>query len=255
MEDKITVYIIESLHEGDLHTGENLHDYLRQKGVDYPDYCFVSKYTSLFDKESFLMALQIIAGNVEENNEIPILQIECHGDREYLLLSSNEHVKWVELFNSIREINVKSNNRLLVNLSMCNGEAVITEINPKKRAPFRAVIGPEGETNALKLQNAWIKFYDDYYNALKKHNDFYLWEIASSCGLLYFNQEFIFDVHFDTPNIFPQIFKRWIYQELYEWYQKEGPLMLDVDAYIKWKERKLRKILESYKPFYCFEEA
>ncbi|UKK47846.1 hypothetical protein L6475_11580 [Prevotella sp. E9-3] len=253
--EEITVYIIESLHEGDLHTGENLHDYLRQKGVDYHDYCFVSKYLSLFDKESFLMALQVIAENVEKYNEIPILQIECHGDREYLLLSSNEHVEWVELFDSIRVINEKSRNRLLLNLSMCNGEAVITEIDPKERAPFRAVIGPEGEAKAIDLQNAWIKLYSNYYSALKKNEDFYLWKIASSCGLLYFNQEFIFDAHFDTPNLFPGIFKRWIYQELAEWYRKEGPLMLDVDMYIKWKEKELRKVFDSYRPYYCFEDT
>lgn len=253
--ESFTVYIIESLHEGDMRTGSNLHDVLRQKSVDYPDFCFTSQYVSIFDKKSFIAKLQEIANDIDKYNKIPILQIECHGDRKYLLLSSNEHVEWVELFNSIRVINEKSRNNLLLNLSMCNGEAVIKEIDPKKRAPFRAVIGPEGEAKAFDLQNAWIKFYDSYYSAMKNHEDFYLWRIASSCDLLYFNQEFIFDAHFDTPNLFPEIFKRWIYQELFEWYKKEGPLMLDVDMYIKWKEKELRKIFDRYRPYYCFEDT
>ena len=158
------MYIIESLHEGDMRTGENLHDAFRQMCVDYPDFCFTSQYISIFDKDSFLTIMQDIADDVDRNNKITILQIECHGDREYLLLSSNEHVEWVELFNSIRIINEKSKNHLLLNLSMCNGEAVITEIDPKERAPFRAVIGPEGKAKVIDLQNAWIKLNSNNYS-------------------------------------------------------------------------------------------
>ena len=67
-----TVYIIESLHEGDMRTGENLHDILRQKNIDYPDYYFTSQYVSIFDKDSFLVKLQEIAYEVEKLNRIPI---------------------------------------------------------------------------------------------------------------------------------------------------------------------------------------
>ena len=37
--NRFKVYIIESL-EGDMHTGQNLYDYLRQRNVDYTDYMF-----------------------------------------------------------------------------------------------------------------------------------------------------------------------------------------------------------------------
>ena len=72
----------------------------------------------------------------------------------------------------IRPINITAHNSLLLNLSMCNGNAVIREIDPKKRAPFRAVVGPLGEIHAMLLQESWEKFYDDYYNGIKSKTDF-----------------------------------------------------------------------------------
>ena len=41
--NRFKVYIIESL-EGDMHTGQNLYDYLRQRNVDYTDYMFDAMY-------------------------------------------------------------------------------------------------------------------------------------------------------------------------------------------------------------------
>ena len=70
--EKFTMYIIESLHEGDMRTGENLHDAFRQMCVDYPDFCFTSQYISIFDKDSFLTIKQDIADDVDRNNKMTI---------------------------------------------------------------------------------------------------------------------------------------------------------------------------------------
>jgi len=139
-------FIIESL-AGDMHTGQNLYDYLRQRSVDYADYMFDATYLSVYDKETLHETMRNIGNEVEANNDIPIIQIEWHGDPDYILLSSKEHVGWIELFDLTRPVNIVAHNSLLLNLSMCNGNAVIKEIDPKNRAPFRAVIGPLGEVN------------------------------------------------------------------------------------------------------------
>ena len=249
--NRFKVYIIESL-EGDMHTGQNLYDYLRQMSVDYADYMFDAMYLSVYDKETLHETMRKIANEVDINNDIPIIQIECHGDPDYILLSSKEHIGWIELFDLTRPINIAAHNSLLLNLSMCNGNAVIKEIDPMNRAPFRAVIGPLGEVKAMSLQESWEKFYDGYYNGVKSNQDFRLFELASDCSLIYYNQEFIFDSHLDTPTLFPEIFDYWMKKEIADMYRKGGPLMLDPDAYKIYRTKQFKKYFDKYKPYYCF---
>ena len=251
--NRFKVYIIESLHEGDMHTGQNLYDYLRQRSVDYSDYMFEATYLSVYDREELLETFREISNDVEANNDVPIVQIECHGDINYILLSSNEHIGWIELFDLTRPVNIVSHNSLLLNLSMCNGHAVIQEIDPKKRAPFRAVVGPFEEKKATSLQESWEKFYDRYYIGIKNNQEFWLHELASDCGLIYYNQEFIFDSHLDTPNLFPEIFDYWMKKEIADMYMKEGPLMLDSNAYKIYRARQFKKYFDEFRPYYCFQ--
>lgn len=107
--NRFKVYIIESL-EGDMHTGQNLYDYLRQRNVDYTDYMFDAMYISVYDREALHKTLRMIAEEVDTNNYIPITQIECHGDPDYILLSSKDHVGWFELFDLTRPINIAAHN-------------------------------------------------------------------------------------------------------------------------------------------------
>lgn len=250
--NRFKVYIIESL-EGDMHTGQNLYDYLRQRNVDYTDYMFDAMYISVYDREALHKTLRKIANEVDVNNDIPIIQIECHGDPDYILLSSKEHVGWIELFDLTRPVNIAAHNSLLLNLSMCNGNAVIKEIDPKNRAPFRAVVGPLGEIKAFSLQESWESFYEGYYNGIKNNKEFRLHDLASDCGLIYYNQEFIFDSHLDTPNLFPEIFDYWMKKEIASMYRREGPLMLDPNAYKIYRARQFKKFFDEFKPYYSFQ--
>lgn len=252
--NRFKVYIIESPHEGDMHTGQNLYDYLRQKSVDYSDYMFETTYYTVNDREAQNETFREIANDVDTNNDVPIIQIECHGDINYILLSSNEHVDWIELFNLTRPVNTVSHNLLLLNLSMCNGHAVIRKIDPKNRAPFRAVVGPFGEIKAISLQESWERFYDGYYIGIKNNKELRLHELASDCGLIYYNQEFIFDSHLDTPNLFPEIFDYWMKKEIADMYRKEGTLMLDPNAYKMYRARQFKKYFDEFRAYYCFLE-
>ena len=252
--DRFKVYIIESPHPGDMHTGQNLYDYLRQRSVDYTDFIFEATYLSVDAREALHTTFREIANDVNAKNDIPIIQIECHGDMDYILLSSNEHIGWLELFDLTRPVNIASHNSLLLNLSMCNGHAVIREIDPKKRAPFRAVVGPLGEIKAMPLQESWEKFYDGYYFGMKNNSEFRLHELASDCDLICYNQEFIFDSHFDTPNLFPEIFDYWMKKEIADMYRREGLLMLDTNAYKIYRSRQFKKYFDRFRPYYCFSE-
>ena len=256
--DGFTIYILESLHEGDQRTGDNLRDDLRQYQYDNIEFPLNYEYHVIDDETALRAMLSAIEQVTSSTNNVPIIQLECHGNIDGIELSSYQHIRWIDFFDLIRPINIASLNLLLLNLSMCYSESIIRSIDPRKRAPFRAMAGPIGKAYPIPLQNSWNNFYKKYCDSmLKRENneDKGICAIAQSCNLIYYEQEFIFDVHYDTPNLFPELFEQWTNDELTQMYNEEGPLMLDVAMYKKWKTNKLKKIYDSYKAFYCFYDV
>ena len=213
--NSIKVYIIESLKDCDIRTGENLKDNLRQIWYDQS---FLSDFDCLYipvENESDLVcALSSIEKEVKENDKFPILQLECHGsdDKLGIALKSNDLIKWKSLFEFLRPINIAASNFLLVNLSMCNGDAVIRYIDPTKRAPFRAVTCSSGKVLPNFLENAWHRFYCYLVNSFQE--DYGLSKNAKNSNVLYFPQELIFDSYFDLANKDPELFNTLVKKEL-----------------------------------------
>lgn len=251
--DGIKVFIIESLRNGDKKTGEDLKDNLRQIWYDQnliPD--FDCQYTHVHDTNDLICTIKDIEKQVTTSNKLPILQIECHGSSNGLQLGSMEMVTWKELFNYIRPINIASYNLLMLNLSMCNGETVIRYIDPTQRAPFRAVTGPIGEVLPEVLEKAWLFFYENYMKSLTE--DYGLYKLAQSSGLIYYTQEFIFDAYYDLANQNPELFEALRKKELYEMYVAEGPLLIDPKVHSLWVAKKQAKIKEKYRSMFCYDD-
>lgn len=251
--DGIKVYIIESLHKEDKRTGEDLKDNLRQIWYDQSLLSdFDCQYNYVHDVAEFMCVTENIEKQVQSNNKLPIIQIECHGSSDGLQLESFEMVLWKDLFSYLRPINIASFNLLLLNLSMCNGETVIRYIDPTQRSPFRAVVGPIGEVKPDALEKAWLNFYENYMNSLKE--DYGLHKLALSSSLIYYTQEFIFDAYFDLANQNPELFEFLRKKELYEMFLAEGPLFIDPKIHSLWVAKEQAKIKEKYRSLFCFDD-
>lgn len=251
--DGIKVYIIESLSNKDKRTGEDLKDNLRQIWYDQGLLSdFECQYNYVHDVAEFMCAIDEIEKQVEANNKLPILQIECHGSSDGLQLESSEMVIWKDLFSYIRPVNIASYNLLLLNLSMCNGETVIRYIDPTQRAPFRAVTGPIGEVKPIALEKVWLNFYENYMNSMKE--DYGLNKLSQSSGLIYYTQEFIFDTYYDLANQDPELFDFLRKKELYEMFLAEGPLFIDPKMHSLWVAKEQAKIKEKYRSLFCFDD-
>lgn len=250
--DGLKVYILESLRPEDKRTGEDLRDNLRQIWYNQRLYDFDCQYYLISNRNEFSMQMADIEKQVLEKNKLPIIQLECHGSSEGICLSSDEKVCWKDLFDRLRPINIASWNFLLLNLSMCNGETVIRYIDPKQRAPFRAVTGSEGEVFPDFLENAWTTFYTKMTDSFLE--DYGLHKLAQMSGLVYYSQEFIFDAHFDLANMDPELFIALRSQEMYEMYKIGGPLAMNPEVYRRWIAKQQGKIKEKYKSLFCFED-
>lgn len=100
--NKCVVYIIESLPNGDLKTGCNLYEKLRQEWLFNDDYNSV--YEEVYSKEELKRLLLNISEQVKskDNHNFYILHFETHGSEKGMWLSSGEMIAWIELFTMIR---------------------------------------------------------------------------------------------------------------------------------------------------------
>lgn len=161
---KYTIVIVQSLKEDDLKTGKLLYDNLSSSlPIKYPD-TFV-KFYDVKNKKEFAAIFHKIYNEIEEG-EIITLQIEAHGCEEGVGLASDELVTWEQLFGIIRPINVKMLNLLMVCMSMCYGGALISHLEPEKRAPYRAFIGTGSKIKAEVLLDGFTAFYEKYHHLL-----------------------------------------------------------------------------------------
>lgn len=250
--DGIKVFIIESLHENDKRTGEDLKDNLRQIWYDQELSEFEYQYNYISNNKELSCVFVEIEKQVSTNNKFPIVQIECHGFQEGIELESKETVSWKDLFDYLRPINVASYNCLFLNLSMCFGEAVIRYIDPTKRAPFRGVAGPVGKVLPATLEKAWFYFYENYYGALKQ--DYGLQNLALSSGLNYYSQDLIFDCHYDLANKDPELFEILRKNERKDLFLKEGIIAMNPQIHSSWVAREQAKIKTKYRAYFCFED-
>ena len=158
------IVVIQSLYPNDVKTGENLyHDVLQ-----YKEYHKRESFSSFYDVNSskeFRLAVQGIEKSILEG-DILTLQIETHGCDEGIGLNNGEILKWKDFYNIIRPLNIKTGHLLFVVMAMCKSIAMISAINPEKRAPYRAFICTTRKVTSDEIYRGFLAFYDKYFNLL-----------------------------------------------------------------------------------------
>ena len=158
------IIVIQSLKKDDLKTGEILYnDILRYKPVVNQD--VYVKYYSISTRDEFKELLERIKEDIPSNHTLT-LHFETHGCIDGIGLESNELITWEELFSLLRPINIKLSNLLMVIMSMCQGAAISSHLEPNLRCPFRAFVGFEKDMKANDLLEAYSVFYESYNNML-----------------------------------------------------------------------------------------
>ena len=158
------IVVIQSLNPNDYKTGEILyHDVLQ-----YKEYHKGESFTSFYDVNSsdeFRLAVQTIEDSLSEG-DILTLQIETHGCDDGIWLNNGDILKWKEFYDIIRPLNIKTGHLLFVVMAMCKSIAMISAINPEKRAPYRAFICTTRVVTSNEIYRGFLAFYEKYFNML-----------------------------------------------------------------------------------------
>jgi len=158
------IIVIQSLKIDDRKTGEELYnDIIKYKSLVNDE--IYTHFYNVSSRYEFKEILNWIQENTPSNHVLT-LHFETHGCIDGIALSSNELITWNELFTYIRPINIKTSNTLIVVMSMCKGAAISSHIEPELRCPFKAFVGFEHDMLENTLYEAFVTFYETYYNML-----------------------------------------------------------------------------------------
>lgn len=257
--EKCIVYIIESLPDGDLKTGRNLHEKLRQEWVYKNDYESVYEMINSKEELKHLISNIIELVKSKDNHTFYILHFETHGNEEGMRLSSNEMIAWRELFSMIRPINIYMIDTLLVVLSMCDSKSIAYNIEPKDRSPFRGVVVTEKSLTAGYLDSIWDGFYKNVMSSFFEGKGPRFFTDFTPDHIWYFNQEFIFDVHSDLEEYHPEQFaemKDRFSQEFYDLLKSHPNEIFDMsrENYLHWRVDKWRRDKQRLRNYFCFKD-
>lgn len=250
------IIVIQSLKDNERKTGDELQkDILQYKKYLHED-SFVKFYNVTTVKE-FVSTLKKIEKEMSKG-EIFTLHLETHGYEDGIYLASGECVSWKLFFDNIRPINIKMGHLLIVVMAMCKGGAIISYIEPEKRAPYKAFIGAYRDVSEDEVARGFSAFYGSYttmldivdgMNALCLEID---GENQSKKTFWCFTEEYVFDATFN-PDRDSKHFNKMVREQLCNHINRG-------ETHYTWAlvEYNIRKLLkdtsEKHRDYYCFKD-
>lgn len=158
------IVVIQSLNSNEIKTGENLYNDILQ----YKNFNKKESFSLFYDVQSlqdFRSAIEAVE-NLLTEGDILTLQIESHGREEGIGLSNGELLRWKDFYDIIRPLNIKTGHLLFIVMAMCKSIAMISAIDPEKRAPYRAFICTTRVVTSDEINRGFLAFYDKYFNML-----------------------------------------------------------------------------------------
>jgi len=155
-----TIYVIESLNNSEVHTGSQLYELIKKFELKYAGVKTSLKLpntkTELFD------VLNSIINSVKNDNCLPIIHLEIHGNEHGVQCANKDFVIWNELYPYLIAINVKLKNTLIISTGICFGTYLYFNVDMNKPAPFFSLISSVSKiTNEIILDS-----YEGFYNEL-----------------------------------------------------------------------------------------
>lgn len=110
-------------------------------------------------RHDFFKILEQLILKIENEQYYFYLHIITHGCEDGMGVSIEEMLKWNTFFYYTRKINILFNGGLLILLSICTGNAMIKDIDPSLRAPFKCIIGSFEELTFPDAIAGFKEFY------------------------------------------------------------------------------------------------
>lgn len=153
------VVVIESLEPDEHRTGTQLAEYLRPLCADTRSNVSVD-YMACESALEFLALIKSMVTQAIENNEIPLLHVETHGDPVTgLEFANGSELPWSSLAEALAELNIACSFNLIAVVAACFGAYFLSQMNIIRPAPCYAFIAPSHEIDTGELSGGFFRFY------------------------------------------------------------------------------------------------
>lgn len=163
-----TIYVIESLAASEIHTGTKLHELIKNFEFKYSG---VKTFLKSPDTKTELFeVLFLINNSVQNNNCLPLIHLEIHGNQLGVECANKDFITWEELFPYFTEINIKLRNTLIITTGICHGAFFYFDIDINKPAPFFTLISSIEKVSNEIILSSYEKFYMELFNSENLNN-------------------------------------------------------------------------------------
>ncbi len=152
------ILVVDSIPTGEFNTAKRLFEDLKTYASAYSP-SPVIQYLRVESADEFIQCIIKCRKSVDEQDIIPMLHIECHGDEDGFQFADGSLADWEELKLPITELNVATRLNLMIAVAACTGGALAKVVRMSDRAPFWGLIGPTRTLTAGELEKAYSALY------------------------------------------------------------------------------------------------
>lgn len=158
-----TLYVIESLPDSESQTGQILYKDIVRRSSERTG-LHHTKLMRLDNKASFIEGFKTIELYAKKGFH-PFIHFEIHGSNQKngLILKSGEIIYWNELASLTRQINIITNNNLVVSLATCYGAYFLAEIQILEAAPFCGCVATTGKLYEDEIIARFTIFFETLF--------------------------------------------------------------------------------------------
>jgi hypothetical protein len=156
------IAVIQSIPSNELHTGTKLHEDLETLGA-WNAKGLKSELHNVITMRELLGLLSELNEKARLEGDWPVLHFETHGNHEGLGLASGEFITWAELKIPLAELNIQTQNNLIVVVAACYGAYLTSALVPTDRAPCWGLVGPNEAMYPDDLLRSFLEFYTELF--------------------------------------------------------------------------------------------
>jgi hypothetical protein len=156
-----SIEIIDSIPEGELQTGRQLHEHILDIRTAIDDPLWTVARHRIASASELMKVLAELAAVANGQEKFPLIHLECHGAEDHIRLLNGDDVTWSDISDALRDLNRATRNQLTAVWAACEGIHSIKSIvgGITKGTSVRLVIGPGSEVKAGKLVDAMKLLY------------------------------------------------------------------------------------------------
>lgn len=126
--------------------------------------CFNFTHASIYRGDGYFQLMNEMYSEID-NGLKPIIHFDMHGceARGLEIGATGEYIDWKSVVDSLRILNEKLQNELVVVITACHGLHTILPVTFEKTAPFLCLFAPEEEITVSDIEDKVPKFYHELF--------------------------------------------------------------------------------------------